>query len=63
MPARVYTAGEQRGIHRVRHTYVGKLIAAGVDLYVVSQMLGHRSLAFAFRAGAAASAEPRVSVA
>src|SRR3569833_1104322 len=36
--------GEQRGIHRIRHTYAGNLIAAGVDLYVVSKMLGHRSI-------------------
>jgi integrase len=36
--------GEQCGIHRVRHTYAGNLIAAGVDLYVVSKMLGHRSI-------------------
>jgi integrase len=36
--------GEKCGIHRVRHTYAGDLIAAGVDLYVVSKMLGHRSI-------------------
>lgn len=32
------------GIHRVRHTFAGNLIADGVDLYIVSKMLGHRSI-------------------
>jgi integrase len=35
---------EKTGIHRLRHTYAGNLIVAGVDLYVVSRMLGHRSI-------------------
>jgi integrase len=35
---------ERTGIHRLRHTYAGNLIVAGVDLYVVSKMLGHRSI-------------------
>jgi integrase len=35
---------EKTGIHRMRHTYAGNLIVAGVDLYVVSKMLGHRSI-------------------
>lgn len=38
------TGNEKTGIHRVRHTFAGNLIASGVDLYVVSKMLGHRSI-------------------
>lgn len=42
--AGVYRDGDENGIHRVRHTFAGNLIASGVDIYVVSKMLGHRSI-------------------
>ncbi|MQA84374.1 MAG: tyrosine-type recombinase/integrase [Streptosporangiales bacterium] len=35
---------EGTGIHRLRHTYAGDLIRQGVDIYVVSRLMGHSSV-------------------
>ncbi|MQA88599.1 MAG: tyrosine-type recombinase/integrase, partial [Streptosporangiales bacterium] len=35
---------EGTGLHRLRHTYAGDLIRQGVDIYVVSRLMGHSSV-------------------
>jgi integrase len=35
---------EGTGLHRLRHTYAGDLIRQGIDIYVVSRLMGHSSV-------------------
>ena len=41
MPA----AGLKGSLNTLRHTYASHLVQAGVDLYTVSKLLGHSSIA------------------
>ncbi len=39
---------EHRGIHALRHTFASNLIEKGVDVKVVSELLGHTSIQFTY---------------
>jgi integrase len=52
---RAFNSAEQRAgiedfrFHDLRHTFATRLVQAGVDLYVVKQLLGHKSITMTMR--------------
>jgi integrase len=52
---RAFNSAEERAgienfrFHDLRHTFATRLVQAGVDLYVVKQLLGHKSIAMTMR--------------